>query len=57
MPQGMGRPGSAKYTDVPSEKEGVSVVLLGVVESEALFQVFACRSILSQDLPHHSQQK
>jgi hypothetical protein len=35
----------------------MGVVLLGIVEREALFQVFACRRILSQEMPDRSQHK
>ena len=55
MPQSMGLPGAAKYAEVPSEKEGVSGMLLGGVESEALFPVFTCRGKLSQAEPSASQ--
>jgi hypothetical protein len=57
MPQSMGQPGLAKYTDLPSEKRDESVVLLGVVEREALLLVFACSSILSEEEPAPSQKK
>ena len=44
----MGRLGSAKHAEVPSEKDSVRVVLLGVVEGEALFPVLARQGKLSQ---------
>ena len=33
--------GSAKHADVPSKKDGVSMVLRGGVEGEALFPLLA----------------
>ena len=55
MPQSMGRSGAAKYAEVPSEKEDISRMLLGGVESEALFPVCICRGKLSQAEPSAPQ--
>jgi hypothetical protein len=37
----MGHPGSAKHAKVEAEKDGVSVMLLGIVESNNLLPMLA----------------
>jgi hypothetical protein len=55
MPQSMGRPGATKYTKVPSEKDGVRVMLLGRVEGYALRPMLAGKDKLPKAEPSASQ--
>ena len=51
LPTPTDRPHSTNHAKVPAEKDGVGVVLLGIVESDALFPMPTGSGKLSQAKP------